>query len=470
MTTPDAGGHEIMRKRVLLLNPPGPPRVARDYYCGHFTKGSYYWHPTDLLVLSGQLAARHIVDVVDATAGKMPSTEALDRITALRPDVVVSLVAAVSWSADTAFLRGVKEATGAKIAVSGDFARAEPARVLERETSIDAVICNFVDCELARWVEEATGALKGLFLRGHGPPRDGRDAAPFSIPLPRHDLFPLRCYHHPHILHHPFALLMTDFGCPHACRFCYLERVSYRRRDLSGLPDELRAIRALGIGELMMMSASFGDDRPHTDALLEILGNVAPPWSWHCDMRVDAAEDALLAAMKAAGCHTVMMGVESPNTGALEASKKGISADVAVDAFQRAKRHGLRTLAHFIIGLDGDTPESVETLVDYSLRLNPDFASFNLAVPAWGTSFRESLAGAGHEPGVEPADRDAVPRLTVAGFSPGGLREAQSKAMRRFYLRPSYILRQLAGVRTRYQLRSLFVEGFGVLRNAVAPR
>src|SRR5512134_2792095 len=126
--------------KVLLLNPPASQRVCRDDYCGHVAKGSYYWPQIDLLALSGWLhEAGCELKLLDAVVDGM-SPEQADRIVDdFRPDVVVSLMAAISWSEDVAFLHGIHQRHSSRILVSGDMPRADPQATIAGNEFIEAV-------------------------------------------------------------------------------------------------------------------------------------------------------------------------------------------------------------------------------------------------------------------------------------------------------------------------------------------
>src|SRR3989339_1713427 len=95
---------------VLLLNPPGGELYIRDYFCSKVSQADYIHHPVDLVVLSGIISTAHEVGVLDAIAGNVSPQETLRRVSAISPDVIVSLVGAVSLEEDTLFLQKVKEA------------------------------------------------------------------------------------------------------------------------------------------------------------------------------------------------------------------------------------------------------------------------------------------------------------------------------------------------------------------------
>ena len=106
--------------RVTLLNPPAPERVSRDYYCGHVTKGDYYWPQIDMLVLSGHLNDHR-------------------RIDQFAPQIVVAMTAAISWSSDIEFLADLKRRHNLKVLATGDFPRAVPQQVRVDRRSHDRV-------------------------------------------------------------------------------------------------------------------------------------------------------------------------------------------------------------------------------------------------------------------------------------------------------------------------------------------
>ncbi len=457
-------------QRILLLNPPHPERVNRDYYCGHITKGRYYWPALDLLVLSGVLSQRCEVRFLDAIVEELSEDEALRRVEAYAPDAVVSLAAAVSWGTDMAFCARVQERTRARIVLSGDYPRAQATSVLHSCPHVDAIILDFSDSEIEEYLcGSQRSGLRNLYTRDDTGDPQITDARTFSIPTPRHDLLDLRRYHLPHILHHPFTLLMTDYGCPFHCGFCFFERIRHKRREMANVEQELRFIHSLGVRELMMTEASFGSIRPHTRELCRVLNRTGGRWSWLCDMRVDAANDELFREMKAAGCHTIMFGVETPNQEVLDKHHKGTKVEQIREAFALAKRHRLRTLAHFIIGLTGEDRESLGRLIDFSIALDPDIASFNVAAPAWNTSFRDEVVASGweSEADVEIADSESYPVWETPELPREEIWRLRNVALRRFYMRPSYMLRQLGSIRTAYQFRTVAREGWHMIRQCI---
>jgi len=456
--------------RVLLLNPPAARRVSRDYYCGHVCKGHYYWPQIDLLLLSGRVhEAGCELMLLDAVVDNLCPAEALRRIEAFQPDAVLALTAAISWSEDMSFLADLGRRLPVRLLISGDFPRAEPRRVLASHPWLDGVILDFADCDLMPAIHgHAQSGLRNLYLCGDTePPQIARDRL-FSFPLPRHELFLNRKYRIPQALRSPFTLVITDFGCPYQCDYCYFQRVSHKRRELDGLREELTYIRSLGIRELLIHDPSFAAVKSHGMEVCDVLRGVSQDFSWTCEFRADSADEDLLQSMRAAGCHTLMIGVESPNEEVMAKHRKPQSVVQVERAFSLARRYGFRTLAHFIIGLTGETAASIERLIRFSIELNPDVASFNIARPAWNTGFRDELVANNwlRGSGVEIAGNDCLPVWETPALSRDEMWMLRNEAVRRFYLRPSYVLRQLSRVRTPYQFQTLVREGWQIVADS----
>jgi radical SAM superfamily enzyme YgiQ (UPF0313 family) len=463
-------------KRVLLLNPPADPPVARDYYCGHFTKGRYYWPPLDLLVMSGILSGQFEVQVLDAVVERLAPDEARARIAALSPDAVLALTAAVSWSDDMAFLSRLQAERPLPMLISGDYARAEPEAVLAHGAGIEGVLLDFTENDAGAFLAGERGpGLRHVYTRADsGAPRF-EGAGVFRYPTPRHKLFPLKRYAMPLSLHHPAVPILTDFGCPFACDFCFMERVQHKLRDVDSVVAELVTLRELGIRELFLADQSFGSHGAHAREVCRVIREVGRGrFTWTASMRADAADPDLLQALRKAGCHTLMLGVETPSQEVLDAHRKRMTTEQVREAFALARSAGFRTLAHFILGLTGENEASLERLVEFAIALDPDVASFNVAAPVWNTSFGDRVREKGWllAGGVEIAGPGAAPVWEQPELPVRTVLRLRDEAVRRFYMRPGYIMKQLTRVRSTYQLRTLFREGLGMLRNRLqgSPR
>src|SRR6186997_1079978 len=132
-------------RKVVLLNPPGDRLYIRDQFCSHVSKGTYYWQPLDLLMLSARLDADgHELAVVDAVAERLAAEEALHRVERFEPEALVFLTGSDSFASDAAFVAEAKR-RGVRIAVGiGDILREKGEHLLAAHPEIDGCLLDFV--------------------------------------------------------------------------------------------------------------------------------------------------------------------------------------------------------------------------------------------------------------------------------------------------------------------------------------
>ncbi len=460
--------------RVLLLNPPGARIYIRDYFCSKTTKSNYLFHPVDLVALSGTAAESFETHVLDAIADGLSVEQAHARIAELDPDVLVSLVGSVSWDEDRVFL--AEEARrGRRVIAIGDVLHEKSGERLREEPWIEAVLHVFANEDLVHYLQGEHERIEDMTVRdGDGAPRRLQRVerkhrkGTFRIPRPRHELFPDRGYRFSFARSAPFATVLTDYGCPYPCTFCVIGTLGFQTRPVADVLEEIDHLRDRGVREIFFMDQTFGVVRERGFELaraFEERGDL----SWTAYTRPDTADDELLAAMRAGGCHTVMMGVESADDELLALYRKGYRASIVADSFRRAKRHGLRTVGTFIIGLPEETQESLERTLDLAIGLEMDFMSLNMAVPRFGTPFRARALELGlaseDDLVMDQGGEDAF--LPTSTLDRATMLAMKRRMVRRFYLRPAYLWNRLRSLSSLYELRAQVREGLALLTRNV---
>ncbi|MFC1850839.1 B12-binding domain-containing radical SAM protein [candidate division CSSED10-310 bacterium] len=457
--------------RILLLNPPGSRRYLRDYYCSHVSKGRYVWQPIDLLILSGHLAENHDVIVIDAIAENLSVQKTYRAITLWQPEVIIFLTGSVSWLEDLAFFHQLPEAAARKLFAIGDLPLFEPQLLFEQCLILDGILFDFISAAVLHMVQgdkEQEG--KGYIYRDYPPDREYiRFPSPsdYTVPLPQYGLFRIQNYHLVHVHHHPFMSVLTDFGCPFRCSFCPYENIPFLIRNYDNLFSEFQQIQSRGIKEIWFKDQSFGAQRSFTLKVLQGLIEHKFNFSWSCETRVEFLDRHMMSLMKQAGCHTVMIGVETADQQIRARYQKPVPDQLYQDVITRAHQAGLKTLVHFIIGLPGETRESLQKLPDFALGLKSDFATFNIATPQYGTTLRkEAIRHHWFDDSVRNIDSScSFPLLSLPEIDPSFVWNIRNKALRHFYFRPVYILRHIFRTRTVYQWRNLIREAFSLLRD-----
>ena len=459
--------------RVLLLNPPSDEVVIRDYLCSKTTKSNYLFHPIDLVVLSGSVAEAHEARVLDCVAERLDPNAARARIDAFGPDAIVSLVGSVSWPGDRDFLAD-QAARGRRVLILGDMVHERAEELLAREPWIEATVHVFANQDVVHYLAGELDEVEEMTVRGpsSGVPRritrGGKPRGTYRVPRPRHELFPERGYHFSFARAERFATLLTDYGCPYPCTFCVIGTLGFQTRPVEDVLEEVDHLRARGIRELFVMDQTFGVRRERALELCAALAERGDlSWTTYC--RPDTADDELCAALAAAGCHTLILGVESADDELLASYKKGYRARTVKDGFRCAKRNGLRTVGTFIIGLPEESERSLEATLELAIELDMDFMSLNMAVPRFGTPFREQAL----ELGLCEADELVMDQGGADAFLPTRTlgREAmlrlKKRMVRRFYMRPGYLWRRVTSARSLYELGAQAREGLALLRRNV---
>ncbi len=469
--------------RVLLLNPPGDKPYLRDYYCSHSAKAKYYWHPYDLVVQSGILSRRHEVGFLDANLLGLSFTAAAQRVRSFEPEALVFLTGGVCWKNDFAFLDSLEIPENAPVIGTGDVLVSKGRELMGKYPWLSAILTDFtsdsIDKFLLHWKPgegaiELEGPIPNLLYRVGESLQKGVDPGNryYSFPIPRYDLLPLRKYRIPHGKRRVFASFLTDFGCPYSCHFCFNGKWPHKLRDLDNAMQELRYIRKIGIRELWIKDLTFGVNRPHTNEFLDRLMEEDLGLEWITLSRVDVMDETLLERMARAGCHTIQFGVESSDQKILDSIEKRIEPRRVKDVFQICRKVGIRTLAHFIIGLPGETEQTALDSIAFAIELDPDFVSFNVAAPRMGTDLREEAIRKGWTPkDADSIDNsDAFPQMELESLTGEDVRWLRNKAIRDFHLRPSYLWRKAIGWRSPYQLWRDIQNGISLLGSTFHKR
>jgi radical SAM superfamily enzyme YgiQ (UPF0313 family) len=159
------------------------------------------------------------------------------------------------------------------------------------------------------------------------------------------------------------------------------------------------------------------------------------PWQFACYVRPDRVTAEQAQALKQAGCVMAMAGIESGDDAALAEVRPQVTTAAVEAGVAHLHRAGVPVGGHFLLGLPGDTDETFTRTIDLARRLPLAYASFNLASPRIGSAL--------HEAGEGIADgSSAGTRLLTATLPRETLLRRRRDAVRQFYGRPTFLLRQ----------------------------
>lgn len=421
--------------RVLLLNPPAAGLVLRDSWCSKRSKSGYLYHPVDLLVQNGLLARRGVGSaLLDAVAERLSAGETLARIGRARPDLVYALAARANLAEDLAFLRRVA-ALGFPLVVGGDIA---PRACRELFTLIPGAAGFLADFSSAALADLLTGdAPSAALLRpGDAGPAVPEPAGETPLGVPDWRTIPRDRYAYPFARRRHPATVLTAVGCGLGCAYCTSGDFPWRPRPLDEVATELALLSELRVRELYFADQTFNRDPARTEELLDRMARFRPLFGFSAFVRLDRLADRLLDRLRAAGCHTLIAGIESARPATRSRHGKPLPDELLADRIAAVRARGIRIAGTFILGLPGEASGAARAAVELAVALSLDFASFNAFVPRAGTPY---ASGALPAPADQTGGADAVGRRIRA-------------ANRRFYLRPGYLARRLLGLRTLDQI------------------
>jgi radical SAM superfamily enzyme YgiQ (UPF0313 family) len=450
--------------RVLLFNPPGPEGrgYIREGRCEQrLSSFMYRMLPVSLPSIAGLLRAEgHQVRILDAVGPRVSPATLPSEVRRFEPGLVVVAVSTPTYESDLAIIGRLARWTSAHVTAIGVHVTAAGAEAL-RDSALHSVVRGepeWTVADLAAALAEGRdlASVAGIsFKRGAAivdNPDRGFDGDLDALPPPARDLLNEEDYYLP-IINRPYTLVVPSRGCPHHCTYCtaplyYGKRL--RQRTPARVVDEIEAIARRGVvNDFVMWSDTFTLDREFVLALCAELQGRRLGIRWMCNSRVDSIDEEMAAAMKRAGCTGVAFGVESGVQEILDTVRKGATVEQGRRAVEMAKRAGIQTLAHFILGLPGETPDTIRRTIDYAKDIDPDWAQFYCATPLPGTRLMEEARAGGHLPAAAKWQQFEFnqPIVSTPTLSAAELRRARIRAYVEFYVRPRVVRRVLAQVK-----------------------
>lgn len=385
--------------------------------------------------------------------------ETVARVKAFAPDVVVVNTSFPSIEGDGACAEAIKEACPDAVVVGvGQFFTLLGREAMASCPGFDIGIVGEPEITFRELLEaldsgEPLSGLPGTMSRGNAhttPPR------PFAedldeLPFPARDLLRNDRYRLPDN-GRPFTLVNIARGCPHACIFCIAPAYhgkKIRRHSLEYVLEELDICQtSLGLRDFLFWEEVFTMDRAFGLALCDAILEKGWRISWATTTRADSVDPEILAAMKKAGCFLLGLGIESGNQAILDASRKRETVEDMTRAVALCREGGLKTMGHFVFGLPGETPQTAAETVRFALALGLDYMQCYAAVPYPGTELGDMAEREGWLTSKRWQDYDfgGASVLDIGTIAPSDVDRFRRELFRRFYFRPAYLARQLAGL------------------------
>lgn len=264
------------------------------------------------------------------------------------------------------------------------------------------------------------------------------------------------------------ATIKVSRGCPYHCFFCLAtptQGSKVRKRSAENIIAEIKeCVEKYHITNFLFWSDIFDIDRDWTINLCKKIIDSGLKITWSSNTRADTADYEMAKIMYKSGCRLVSIGVESGSQYMLDKMGKNITLSDVRKTVAFFKKAGIRIYNYFVIGLPWETEETVEDTIKFAIELDSDFISFYTATPLPGTKFYDYVKENGLlNENTSFKSAYFYPAVNTHSLSKERIFELHKSAIKRFYLRPKYILKMLLKIRSLYEIKSYFTAGIRLL-------
>ncbi|MBI3499071.1 MAG: hopanoid biosynthesis associated radical SAM protein HpnJ [Proteobacteria bacterium] len=351
-----------------------------------------FWYPTWLAQPAALVPTSRLIDAP-------PARLTLEDVLPLARDydLCVMHTSSPSFGSDIKVAEALKEMNPSlKIGLVGAKVAVEPDASLAASPAIDFVARNEFDFTIKEVAEgRAYSGIDGLSYRNgggviqHNAERavlENMDELPFVTEVYKRDL-QIENYFIGY-LKHPYVSLYTGRGCKSRCTFCLWPQTvgghRYRVRSPGHVAEEIRLAKSYfpEVKEFFFDDDTFTDNLPRAEAIARELGRLGVTWS--CNAKANVPRDTL-KVLKDNGLRLLLVGYESGNQQILYNIKKGMRIDVARQFTKDCHELGITIHGTFILGLPGESKETIEETIRFATEINPHTIQVSLAAPYPGT-------------------------------------------------------------------------------------
>jgi radical SAM superfamily enzyme YgiQ (UPF0313 family) len=249
---------------------------------------------------------------------------------------------------------------------------------------------------------------------------------------------------------YPAVGIITTRGCPFPCKFCAAPNLYNRRIRTRSAENVIAEIKLLtekfGIKEIQFLDDNVTLRREHIESICNLIisENINIAFCTPSGIRADTIDDKLVKLMKKAGWYATGLGIESANETVLKSIKKSETLAEIKNAISILHKNHIKVSGFLILGLPGDTKETMQETIDFALSSKLDAAIFNIFSVIPGSDYWNELRGT-FQPDFTKSNF-ANPGWTTEGITADELKAIHRNATRRAYLQPRRIFRYITGL------------------------
>ncbi len=455
-----------MKPKIMLINPPrveGYP-VVREERFEHKDIGSVY-PPLSLLYTAAVLEQKGGCEIkfTDANGFDLSLDEVIKEIENFGPDIVISRCGFDTQKEDLKVLVAAKQNGATAVLrnkIIGDVPELRDAVLKSGEADVfinsepDAVAPGLIDGAAALKAKDKAGMenIRGISYCHNGEIITTRPAGSVenldALPYPAYHLLPALNVYHTGVMDPPFALVATTRGCPYGCTFCAYGRSKSRERSVESVVSELKMLKEKHkIKSFLFFDDTISAKKGRVEKLCKRMTEEGlDTLSWVCCTRADLVAFDMLKIMKKAGMKEIAIGIETGSEKILKNIKKGVSLNSIRNTAKWCHELKIMFYGLAIIGLPGETKETVDETIKFIKETDPFYTQFCFAVPFPNTEMYDYYREKGFLLTQEwskyfPLSNEPV--IRTEALSAGELKKMRNTAYRKILLRPGYLIRKI---------------------------
>ncbi|MBQ3311522.1 radical SAM protein [bacterium] len=463
-----------MAKRILLIYPKSPI-INREDRCQQPTENLVIippLPPTDLLYLAAIAEKCGLEAYIRDYSLGGDFEEDLKNI---KPDYLLANIATTTLDSDLAVFATAKNILPDIVNIAkGAIFLTQNSKILLTNKAITYIISGEAEETLKEILEQNLEPkdILGLWYRD-GFVAKFSGVRPFienldELPFPARHLINNNLYRRPDN-NKVQAVIKVSRGCPNHCFFCLATPVSgskVRMRSPENILEEIReCITKYNIKNFIFWSDIFNQNRDWVIDLCKKIIDSGMKFTWSANTRADTADDEMAKLMYKAGCRLVSIGSESGSQFMLDKIGKNVTLNDIRNTVKIFKKAHIRIYNYFILGLPWEDEQTANDTIDFAIELDTDFVSFYIASPLPGTRFYNFAIKEMHEC-IEKFDSTYYsPLLNSYSLTKEQIIDFHKQAIKRYYLRPIYILKMLTKIHSLYEVKSYIKTGIRLLKN-----
>ncbi len=454
--------------KILFLVPPETISIESSVPKA-LEGGKGYYPKLGLMYVAAwyERATGNTSEFIDCPPEGTSEQELLERVREIKPDMVAMSIMTFNLLDALQTANALKrEHPKLKICLGGPHVNMYPKETLE-QPAIDYVVFGEgekIFTHLATALEQdmenppALQTIKGLGWKQNGVstinPAETELLDLDELPFPARHLVDVSKYQHIIGEGRQFFTIQATRGCPAACTFCDIRKTKFRCRSPESVVDEIEQLVNMGVDDLFFVDDTITINKQNLIDTCNLIVERGLKLHYKISARVDTINEEVVQALKKSGCYRIHFGIESASPRHLKYLQKGQTPEKVERACEMVRNAGIGFFAYMMIGIPHETREEMFATVDFAKKLKPDYAQFSICTPYPKTELYQQMLDEGivtedyWQGFAEQPSADFIIRFWNKDFTEEELRELQDQCHARFYTSPTYIMKQIAKVRS----------------------